>query len=64
MTKKELDYRALNNELETILSDLETNDLEIDEAIKQYQRGTEIVTQLQEYLKIAENKVKKVTTKG
>ncbi len=62
MAQKELNYRELNSELEVILASLEANDLEIDEAIKQYQRGTEIVEQLQKYLKTAENKVKKVTS--
>lgn len=62
MTQKELSYRELNNELEAILASLEANELEIDEAIKQYQRGTEIVEQLQKYLKTAENKVKKATS--
>lgn len=61
MTKQAIDYRALNTELEAILASLESNDVEIDQAIKQYQRGSEIVAQLQAYLKTAENKVKKIT---
>lgn len=57
---KTTDYRKLNAELETILAKLETNDLDVDEAIKQYQRGTEIVAELEKYLQTAENKVTKV----
>lgn len=57
---KTTDYRKLNAELEAILAKLETNDLDVDEAIKQYQRGTEIVAELEKYLQTAENKVSKV----
>jgi len=59
---KQANYHALNAELETILADLQAGDLEIDEAVEKYQRGMEIVEQIQTYLKEAENKVKKVKT--
>lgn len=60
MTAKDIDYRALNEELEGLLAELEAGDSDVDQAIKQYQRGMEIVAQLETYLKTAENKVKKV----
>jgi exodeoxyribonuclease VII small subunit len=64
MTKEEkIDYAALNTELEQLLDDLQSGDLSIDEALKAYERGQAIVRQLQAYLKSAENKVKKITSK-
>ena len=57
---KELDYKTLNVQLESILDELENGQLDVDEAIKQYQKGMEIVKELEKYLKTAENKVKKV----
>lgn len=60
MTKKEIDYQALNEELQVILNTLDTSDVDVDTAIKQYERGMEIVGELEGYLKTAENKVKKV----
>jgi len=54
------DYKKLNSELEAILLELQSGDLDIDEAVKKYQRGSEIVKELQDYLKDAENRVKKV----
>ncbi len=60
MTKATVDYQALNRELETVLAELETGGDDVDVAIKQYQRGMEIVVQLEAYLKTAENKVQKV----
>lgn len=60
MPKKPTDYRALNQELEQILATLSRADLDIDEAAAAYKRGKEIASQLEEYLKTAENTVKKV----
>lgn len=60
MTKKDINYQDLNQELQTILATLDSSELDVDAAIKQYERGMEIVTQLEAYLKTAENKVKKV----
>jgi exodeoxyribonuclease VII small subunit len=54
---KEINYHQLNQDLEAILDQLQGGDLDIDEAIKQYEKGMLIVMQLQDYLKQAENKV-------
>ena len=59
-SKKPINYRVLNEELETILEVLQSGDLDIDEAVNKYERGMEIVKDLQKYLKEAENKVTKV----
>lgn len=50
-------YESLNSELETIMLELQRDDLDIDLAIKHYERGLELVTALQDYLKTAENKI-------
>lgn len=57
---KDLDYRKLSSELEKIVDDLQTADLDIDEAVKCYERGLKIVKDLEAYLKTAENKVSKI----
>lgn len=57
---KDLDYRKLSAELDELLAKLQTADLDIDEAVKCYERGMVIVKQLETYLKTAENKVSKV----
>lgn len=55
-----MNYQDLNKELQEILGQLDDNSGDIDKAIAQYERGMEIVSQLEAYLKQAENKVKKV----
>ena len=60
MATQQKSYQSLNAELEALLTVLQSGELDIDEAVKKYQRGMEIVAELQKYLKDAENKVKKV----
>ena len=62
-TEKTTDYQALHSELDTLLSKLQDGDLTIDEALKAFKRGQEIIVQLQKYLKSAENTVTKLTLK-
>jgi exodeoxyribonuclease VII small subunit len=62
-TKSEVDYKQLSEELEIILSDLQTSDLPVDQAYERYERGLDIVQQLESYLKTAELNVKKLKLK-
>ena len=57
---KEINYRELSAELDTILAQLQTDDFDIDEALKLYERGIEISKQLETYLKSAQNTVSKI----
>lgn len=57
---KEINYRELSTELDEILGKLQSGDLDIDEALKLYERGMVIVKDLESYLKDAENKVTKI----
>lgn len=50
-------YKDLSEELSRILSDLESGDLDIDEAVRCYERGLAIVRKLEAHLTRAENKV-------
>lgn len=57
------DYQSLNEELQTILTSIQSGDLDIDEALKAYQRGQAIIKELETQLRTAENKVNKITGK-
>jgi exodeoxyribonuclease VII small subunit len=57
---KELDYRALSDELEAIVTDLQQDDIDVDLAMQKYERGLELIAQLEKYLKTAENKIEKL----
>jgi len=58
---KKVDYKKLRQELDILVSELQQSDIDIDEALKKHQRATEIIEQLEDYLKHAENTLKKVT---
>ena len=62
MTNKDINYRELSDELDAILEELSSGDLDIDEALKKHSRAMEILELLESHLKTAENKVKKVKT--
>lgn len=51
------EYRKLSDELNQILDKIQERDIEVDEAIKLYERGTDITKQLEDFLKNAENKI-------
>lgn len=62
---KEVNYRALSDELETIVLALQQDDIDVDVAMQKYERGLELITELEKYLKTAENKIEKLNgTKG
>ena len=60
MSDKRLNYKSLNAELDEVLSKLQSEDLDVDEAVKLYERGMAITKELEMYLKQAENKVSKI----
>lgn len=57
---KKTDYQALSTELDGILDKLQSSELDVDEAVKAYERGMDIAKELEAYLKDAQNKVTKV----
>lgn len=60
MATKKIDYAALQRELDEILERLQHDEVDIDAAVKSYERGMQIVSELELYLAAAENKVTKL----
>lgn len=58
---KDIDYQALSQELDQIVTKLQLDDIAIDDALKLHARGIEITKQLEKYLIEAENTVTKTT---
>lgn len=59
---KQKDYKELSAELDDILAKLQSSDLDVDQAVKAFERGKEIAKQLETYLKQAETKIKKAAS--
>lgn len=53
----DFDFGAQVKELEEIAQYLESSEVDLDEAMKKYERGVEIAKGLRTYLKTAENRV-------
>ncbi len=63
MTKTQKTYRELNQELEEALEALQSDSLELEENIKNYNRAMEIIGELESQLKTAQNEIKKIKIK-
>lgn len=55
-----ISYQDMNAELESILLELQESELDIEVAVKKYERGLELIAVLEDYLKTAENRVTKL----
>lgn len=60
----QFNYAAKTEELEGVLAHLQSEDIEIDEALKLHAVGKKLVTEIEDYLRHAENEVKKQLTKA
>lgn len=55
--KSTKNYQTLNDELQLTISDMQREDMDIDKAIQLYDRGLQIIKELETYLLTAENKI-------
>jgi exodeoxyribonuclease VII small subunit len=56
-------YESLQTELDAVMLTLQQEDLDVDKALECYKRGLELVRELEDYLKTAENSVKELKAK-
>ena len=60
MPQKKVDYQTLSDELDQVMAHLQNENISVDEAVKYYERGLELVKELEMYLEAAENKIKEL----
>ncbi len=60
----QFDYAAKSEELEGILAHLQAEDIQLDEALRLHEAGKKLIADIEDYLKHAENEVKKQLAKG
>lgn len=56
-------YREMSEELENILAELQAGELDIEQAIKRYERGMELAGEMERYLHDAELKITELKAK-
>lgn len=57
MAKDTQNYRELMDELSQLLAVMQDDSLDVDEAMKKYERGQQLIKELTAYLEKAENKI-------
>ena len=54
-------YAQLSNELSEILGWFENENLDLDKAVVKYEQAIKLLAEIEDYLKTAKNKVKKIS---
>ena len=52
------DYKSMMAELQLLLADMQSDEIDVDEVLAKYARGQTLIMNLQKYLEAAENTVK------
>ena len=60
MPKTTKDYQALSLELDEVLTKLQQPNVQVDEAVKLYEQGLQLIDQLEKHLQQAENKMQQL----
>ena len=63
MTKNQSTYQDLKNELDSVLADMQQDDIDVDQALIKYKRGLELIDQLSSQIKDAENTITELQAK-
>lgn len=53
-------YKQLQAELDEVMTMIQAEELDVEEAIKLYEQGEKLIRELETYLKTAENTIKKL----
>lgn len=59
MTAKK-SYRELQAELDKVLDELQSSELDIDKALDLYKQGQKLIAELEKYLKTAKNEIEQL----
>ncbi|HYH74325.1 MAG TPA: exodeoxyribonuclease VII small subunit [Candidatus Saccharimonadales bacterium] len=60
MAKKDTDYQQLSLELDEVLAKLQQPDIQVDTAVALYEQGLKLISQLEDHLQQAENKIEQL----
>jgi exodeoxyribonuclease VII small subunit len=56
-------YKQMADELASLVGWFESDKVNLDEAVEKYEQAMELLQRMEDYLKTAENKVRKITAK-
>jgi exodeoxyribonuclease VII small subunit len=58
-----LNYQSLREELDEVLDKIQSDSVDVDEALELYEKGIELAKKLEDYLDKAQNKITKISKK-
>ncbi len=56
-------YSEIKDDLDNVMNNLHSDELDLDQAIKLYERGIKLTNELGDYIRHAENKIKTIKAK-
>jgi exodeoxyribonuclease VII small subunit len=56
-------YQQLSDDFAELVAWFESDQVNLDEAVAKYEQAMELLAQMENYLKTAQNKIKKITAK-
>jgi len=62
-SKKPKTYQQMADELDRLIEWFESDSVNLDEAVGKYERAMELLSQMEDFLKTTENRVKKIAVK-
>ena len=63
MSKAKPSYQSLKAELDSILAELQDENIDVDQTVQKYKRGLELIKQLETQLQDAENTITQLQAK-
>lgn len=64
MADKKKTYQQMNEELAELMTWFEGEQVDLDQAVAKYEKVTALIVEMENYLKSAENKIKKIAAKA
>ncbi|HUA13628.1 MAG TPA: exodeoxyribonuclease VII small subunit [Candidatus Sulfotelmatobacter sp.] len=64
MAPKTRKYQVIKTDLDEVLVKLKDEDIDVDQAIKLYEKGQKLISEMQSYLKTARNSIKEIKVKN
>lgn len=53
-------YQEMSNQLDSLIAQLQSGELDVDDAIKKYEQASKLIAKMEAYLQTAENKIEKI----
>lgn len=63
VSKQQPDYKKLSQRLDEIVVKMQDDATSIDESLELYEEGIRLTSEIEDYLKQAENKLKKISAR-